>query len=380
MVMNSLYLHIPFCLRKCPYCDFFSTQHHSASDLDAYVGLLLEHLELAYSRSGPPAPLDSIFFGGGTPSLLEPMAVGRLLAAAQQRFGFSSDIEISLEANPGTLSPTRLEGFRTAGVNRLSLGLQTQNPGMLRQLGRPHSPADGLQAVRWARQAGFDNLSLDLMFALPGQTLPDLLADIQAYLALEPEHFSCYGLTAEADTPLAAAVAKGAVLLPDSDFYADAFLCLHEQLEAAGYEHYEIANYARAGLFCRHNLGYWQRQPCLGLGAGAHSFSAVDWGERWAVPAALAEFRSAIAAGRNPAKFLERFDHRGAMAETLYLGLRTARGVDEQWFREHFGAGVAECFPKQVEQLAAHLACHDGTWRFHPQSWLLYDHLIQGFL
>lgn len=378
--MNSLYLHIPFCLSKCLYCDFFSTDQYTAAELGDYVSLLQGHLELACSLAPPRTPFSSVFFGGGTPSLLEPAAVDHLLTVVDQRFGIAADAEISLEANPGTLSPARLEGFRAAGVNRLSLGLQTQNPGMLRQLGRPHSPADGLQAVRWARQAGFDNLSLDLMFSLPGQTLTDLLEDVRVYLNQAPEHFSCYGLTAEAGTPLAASVARGGVLLPDGDFYADAFLCLHEELEAAGYAHYEIANYARPGCFCRHNLGYWQRQPCLGIGAGAHSFCSVGWGERWAVPAALAEFRSAVAAGRNPAKFLERFDRRGAMGETLYLGLRTAQGVDEQRFRERFGAGVAECFPKQVEQLAAHLACHDGAWRFRPQSWLLYDHLIQSFL
>jgi oxygen-independent coproporphyrinogen-3 oxidase len=378
--MNGLYFHIPFCPKKCPYCDFFSTDRHSAADLEDYISLLCRHLELVVEAASWHGPLQSVYFGGGTPTLLSSAQIGRLLGAVDQQIGLTADAEISLEGNPGTLSLSRLEGYRTAGVNRLSLGIQTQNPRQLRQLGRQHSRSDSLQAVRWARQAGFRNLSLDLIFALPGQTLPDLQQEVREYAGLAPEHLSCYGLTAEAGTPLEAVVRQGAVVLPDGDFYADAFMCLHEGLQTAGYEHYEIANYARPGFACRHNLGYWQRQPCLGLGAGAHSFRPAGWGERWAVPAALEVFRSAVRQGHDPSVLLEKFDRRAAMAETLYLGLRTRQGVDEATFRKTFGAGVSEAFPGPVAQLAASLQHQAGAWRFQPASWLLFDRLIQAFL
>jgi oxygen-independent coproporphyrinogen-3 oxidase len=231
-----------------------------------------------------------------------------------------------------------------------------------------------------ARQAGFDNLSLDLIFALPGQTLLDLRQDILEFCEFEPEHLSCYGLTVETGTPLEISVQQGLLELPDDECYAEAFLCLHESLVDAGYVHYEISNYARPGFACRHNLGYWQRQSCFGLGAGAHSFSAAGWGERRATAPDLDAYRHAVLAGRDPSESLELFDHTAAMRETLYLGLRTHQGVDERQFRATYGVGVAEAFPEAVRQLAAQLECRDGAWRFRPDGWLLFDRLIQAFL
>lgn len=377
--MLSLYLHIPFCKSKCPYCDFFSVVDTHPVFAE-YPTLLIQQLALVDGRQDWQGPVSSIYFGGGTPSLLDPAEIDRLLRAIDGQLGIAADAEISMEANPGTLTLSRLEGYRAAGINRLSLGLQTQNLRQLRQLGRLHSRSENLQAVDWARQAGFRNLSLDLIFALPGQTLPGLQEEIREYCELSPEHLSCYGLTAEVGTPLEASVREGAIVLPDGDFYAEAFLCLHEGLEGAGYEHYEIANYARPGYACRHNLGYWQRRPCLGLGAGAHSFQAAKWGERWVVPADLEAFRAALFQGKDPSELLEQFDRRAAMGETLYLGLRTRHGVDERSFRKTFGVGVAEVFPEEVKQLASYLECRDGAWRFQPESWLLFDRLIQVFL
>ena len=367
-------------MRKCPYCDFYSVTASEGAELDDYVSLLLRHLELSMGTGCWSGPLESVFFGGGTPSLLDPAQIDRILHAAEASFGFADSIEISLEANPGTVSLPVLAGFRAAGVNRLSLGIQSFSPHHLQQLGRVHTPGDSLTAIRLARRAGFDNLSCDLMFALPGQSLSDLHDELNRYLDVHPEHLSCYGLTAEEGTPLEASVRCGSVLLPDDDFYAEAFLFLHRELEQAGYEHYEIANYARPGLSCRHNQGYWQRRSCLGLGAGAHSFLAADWGERRAVPASLDFFRTAILHDRDPAGLLEKFDRGAAMREALYLGLRTRQGVDDRLFRKTFGVPVAKAFAVQVEQLAPHLELSSGSWRFHPQSWLLYDRLIQGFL
>ncbi len=377
---SLLYVHIPFCLSKCPYCDFYSIPRSSPVELDAYVELLLRQLELTVAADDLPGPLTSVYFGGGTPSLLSADNVGQILQAAADRFGFAGEIEISLEANPGTVSLASLTGYRAAGVNRLSLGVQSLNDGHLRQLGRLHTAADGVRAIRLARQAGFNNLACDLMFGLPGQSLAELQNDLTAYLDHGPQHLSCYGLTVEAGTPLADSCEQGAVLLPDDDLSAEAFLLLHAGLTEAGFVHYEIANYARPGFACRHNQGYWQRQACLGLGAGAHSFRTLHWGERWAVPNNLAAYQRAVRQGRDPAVCLESFDRRAAMSEALYLGLRTRQGVAEQAFAQVFGAALAETFAEELRQLAPHLDYCDGAWRFRPASWLLYDRLIQAFL
>jgi len=376
--MLGLYLHIPFCRNKCPYCDFFSGPASSAQ-LRAYPAQLQRHLDWAGKHSWH-GPVATIYFGGGTPSLLPPRAVGNLLAAVAQDFDLSSEAEITLEANPGTVTPKSLAGYRAAGVNRLSLGLQSLDPGQLATLGRLHGRAEGEQAVHWARQAGFTNLSLDLIFALPGQTLASLAAETDRYLELAPEHLSCYGLTAEPGTPFQQRLQAGALTLPDGDFYAEAFLLLHERLSAAGYEHYEIANYARHGYACRHNLGYWERRPYLGVGAGAHSFRDEGWGERWAVPPDLDRYCRLVRQGQQPAELLESFDRRGAMSEALYLGLRTASGIDDAAFRARFGGSVSEAFPGAVIALRPWLALTEGHWRMKVDGWLLYDRLIQTFL
>ena len=376
---TSLYLHIPFCLRKCSYCDFFSVPVADSSDLDEYVDLLRRQLALAANAGHWQGPFASVFFGGGTPSLLSPAQIADILDSAERLFGFQGEAEISLEANPGTVSPGSLAGYRTAGINRLSLGAQSFSASALRRLGRPHTATDSLRAMRQARQAGFDNLSCDLMFALPGQQLEDVHEDLLRALESQPEHFSCYGLTAEPGTPLGAAVQKGSLALPDDEFYADAFLTLHTELESAGYEHYEIANYARPGFPCRHNLGYWDRQPSLGLGAGAHSFLAAGWGERRAAADDLEAYREDLRAGRDPAVKIEEFDRQGAMRETLYLGLRTRQGVDDDHFRATFGQGVADAFPEAVRELAGHLRKTAGRWRLRPADWLLFDRLALAF-
>jgi oxygen-independent coproporphyrinogen-3 oxidase len=376
--MLGLYLHIPFCRHKCPYCDFFSVVA-GGPQRRAYLALLRRHLAWAADH-GWQGPVSTVYFGGGTPSLFPPSALGSLLEMVAHRFGLAGDAEITLEANPGTVTLARLAGYRAAGINRLSLGLQSLDAGQLTTLGRLHGCRAGVQAVRWARQTGFTNLSLDLIFALPGQTLPELDVELDRYLALAPEHLSCYGLTAEPQTPFHQRVQAGALTLPDADFAAEAFLLVHARLRAAGYEHYEIANYARSGYACRHNLGYWQRRACLGVGAGAHSFRDEGWGERWAVPPDQAAYGAALRSHREPAECLERFDCTAAMGETLYLGLRSRDGVEDQAFRQRFGSGVAEAYPQEVARLRPWLVQMEGRWQMSIDGWLLYDRLIQAFL
>ena len=378
--MTSLYLHIPFCARKCPYCDFFSTDRHSPALLAAYVELLLKQLNLAAAAGIWRGPLTTIFFGGGTPSLLTPPQVGQILQAAATRFGFVADCEISLEANPGTLSPQSLAGYRAAGINRLSLGAQSLDDQALAQLGRIHSAAEIRQAVAWSRAAGFDNLGLDLIYARSGQSPTDLERELVAFLALEPEHLSCYGLSVEEETPYHALQRRGGLALPDEQSYARQFVLLHEHLAEAGFGHYEISNYARPGRECRHNLRYWRRQGCLALGAGAHAFDPAGWGRRLAVPGDLAAYRQALEVGQDPLLELESFDRAGAMAETLYLGLRTAEGVDDRDFTVQFGESLGEHFAPAIARAGSHLRHENGRWTFDLSGWLLFDHLILPFL
>lgn len=375
--MSGLYIHIPFCRRKCPYCDFFSVSGAVPAE---YVQLLCRHLELAAACGNLRGPFRSIFFGGGTPSLLAPAQVARVLERAAALFGIDSAAEISLEANPGTVTEKSLRGYRSAGINRISLGVQSLNDGQLARLGRIHSAREARLACSLARRAGFDNLSLDMMFALPGQHADELRSELQAYLELSPEHLSCYGLTVEEGTPFSHRHRAGGLTLPDEEAYAELFLLLHRELEAAGYLHYEIANYALPGRVCHHNLNYWRRGEYLGIGAGAHGFLAAGWGARHAVAADLDEYRRRLLSGENPAELIESFGPDGALAETVYLGLRTAEGVTDSDLRARFGVGLEEAFSRAVRRCGEKLLRTDGRWRFSVEGWLVYDHLISDFL
>lgn len=378
--MSSLYIHIPFCLRKCHYCDFFSADSFAVAELDDYVRLL--ELQSAQLRERYPAtaPLRTIFFGGGTPSLLSAELIGRLLQRLADCFGISSDCEITLEANPGTLSAAKLTGYRQAGVNRLSLGVQTLDDQQLQLLGRVHTAAEARQAVDMARRAGFDNLSLDLIFALPGQTLELLSEDVEGLLALRPEHLSLYGLSFEPGTLLHEQLESGALCEVDEQAYADSYLLINRLLVAAGFEHYEISNFARPGYRCQHNQVYWQRRTCLALGCGAHSFDATGWGERWHVQPDLPAYRQKLQDGDQAIELLETFDRQAAMAETAYLALRTADGLSRAQFRKQFGVFPEDAFAAAFSRQTQHLLREEDRWRFDLRGWLLYDHLISSFL
>jgi putative oxygen-independent coproporphyrinogen III oxidase len=375
--MISLYLHIPFCRRKCPYCDFYSCSDQLHL-LDCYPQLLLDQLRLELD-AGWQGPFDTVFFGGGTPTLLQPHQVAEILDAVARLAGLSPTVEISLEANPGTVSVASLTGYRAAGVNRLSLGIQSLNDQLLQRLGRQHDSAAAHASIVAARRAGFDNLNLDLMFALPGQSMVDLQADLHQLLAYQPQHLAIYGLSIEAGTPFAGRDFNGADVLPDEDGFADMYGLIHEQCVAAGFAHYEISNFARQGQECRHNQNYWQRGAYLGLGAGAHSFDPTEWGERRAVANDLMTYRSRLDAGLNPAQRVEGFTRQGAMIETVYLALRTAAGVDREAFHRRFATRFEQVFEPAIGALAGRLHQVDGYWKFSPADWLVYDYLIGEF-
>ncbi|MBN8263686.1 MAG: radical SAM family heme chaperone HemW [Xanthomonadales bacterium] len=262
----SLYVHLPWCVRKCPYCDFNSHEGRGALPFEAYVDALLADLDhdlpLAWGRT-----VHSVFFGGGTPSLFPPATIDRFLQQASARLRFAPDVEVTLETNPGTVEHGPFAGYRAAGVNRLSFGVQSFDDGCLQRLGRIHSSGDAKRAVKAAQDAGFDNLNLDLMYALPGQSLAMALADVDRAIALQPAHLSHYQLTLEPNTVFAVRTPAG---LPDEDGAWDMQEACQARLAAAGFGQYEVSAYARAGRQCRHNLNYWQFGDYLGIGAGAH--------------------------------------------------------------------------------------------------------------
>ncbi|MBN2645579.1 MAG: radical SAM family heme chaperone HemW [Desulfuromonadaceae bacterium] len=378
--MPAVYLHIPFCRAKCPYCDFYSLPASADAEIDAYVALLCQEIRLCNEVGmGDPA-ITSLFLGGGTPSLLSVEQLSRLLDALVQRYGFVSQAEISMEVNPGTVTPTWLREVRALGINRLSIGVQSFQDDQLRWLGRIHDAAQALGCIEAARSAGFDNLSLDLMFALPTATVAQQQADREWVARLAPEHCSVYGLTVEEGTPLADRIAAGDFDEVEERHYCDQFLAWHETLAALGYEHYEISNYARPGLVCRHNLSYWLRQPCLGLGAGAHSFLLNGWGERKANGDDVAAYRDALVRSDSPRQLIERFTADSAMREWTYLRLRTRQGVCEQEFQACFGRSFADVFATALDRAAAVLSHRHGCWSFTPQGWLLFNHYVREFL
>jgi oxygen-independent coproporphyrinogen-3 oxidase len=381
-MFTRLYIHIPYCRQKCPYCAFFS-QECSGDDLDRYTGLLQQEMLLAAGRTTPRSKLDSIYFGGGTPSLLDPQQVADLLHQAESLFGLAAGAEVTLEANPGTIDFQRLAGFRQAGINRLSLGIQSFDDRMLRTLGRIHSAQQAREAFTAARRAGFENIGLDLMHALPGQTGALWLVELRQAVQLAPEHLSIYGLTIEEDTPFAAQYDSDSPPLPDEDLAAEMFETADEFLEARGYEHYEIANYARTGFRSRHNRGYWKRDGYLGLGAGAHSFLRdAGFGTRFSNTADLDEYCTALQHGSLPRRDIQPLARADAMAEYLFLGLRMAEGVQFSEFKEEFGTGIREIFGQKITPLLEQglLAEDSSGIRLTRRGMLLSNQVFQRFL
>jgi len=353
----ALYVHLPFCLSLCPYCDFVVYTGAAArgprNRVDALVEAVLEEIRLRADRHdaafGPPGParppLGSVYLGGGTPSLVPPARVAELLDLVERRFGLASEAEITLEANPGPDDLGDLAGFRAAGINRLSLGAQSLDAAELRRLGRRHSPVDVGRAVRSARTAGLPSVSLDLLYDVPGQTLATWAATLEATLALDPAHVSAYGLTlddpeAEGLTgplgdhlptrPGARRWRAAALAEQDTDRAAGMYEHLDERLAAAGFVWYELSNFARPGQQSRHNLVYWRRLPYEAVGPGAHAFDGVRE-RRWnaaRLDAYLAALHPADgSAPRLPPGGGERLDERAVIAEAAILGLRLAEGI-----------------------------------------------------
>ncbi len=340
----SLYLHIPFCHTRCHYCDF-NTYAGILPLREPYVRALITEVELAGQlaqlANGIPRRSRTIFFGGGTPSLLTVEQIKRLLSACRAAFAVDEDAEITLEANPGTLNAKQLTGLRSAGINRLSLGSQSFDAELLHTLGRIHTPEEIVKALSSARAAGFESINLDFMFGLPGQTMHHWETTLDRALALHPEHFSLYSLIIEEGTNFYTWTNEGRIIPGDEDLCADMYEHADERLRAEGYENYEISNWALPGHQSRHNLTYWQNLPYIGMGAGAHSFFG---GRRFSNVLDPQEYIRLLKKQQRPEVDGEFIDRVKEMAETAFLGLRTAKGLHLPTFAERF----AETFTQFV--------------------------------
>lgn len=340
-MIASVYIHIPYCVRKCAYCDFESYAGRLA-DADEYIARVLQEMERArgeYGNLGVP----TLYIGGGTPSLLSPDQLSRLLDGAARFFSLDANAEISMEANPGTVDAAKLRAFRSAGVNRISFGAQASQTGLLALLGRVHTWPEAVLAVDDAFEAGISNINLDLMYALPGQTAEDFAETLDAALSLPVSHLSCYSLILEEGTPLTRRVEAGTLPEPrDEDSVRMQRLAL-EKTRAAGMERYEISNYARPGLECRHNLVYWERGNYIGFGCAAHSMMND---ERFFNPDYRAYLSGAPQSEREPVRGTEK------MEETLLLGLRMTKGISLAAFECAYGKACADALRREIRPLA----------------------------
>ena len=329
----SLYVHLPWCVKKCPYCDFNSYSGGENAPRERYVDALIDDL-VREARTAEGRELTSIFFGGGTPSLFAPDEIGRVLEEVMKRYAVEDDVEITMEANPGTIECGDLGGYRSAGVNRLSIGAQSFDAGQLSTLGRIHTVEDIDRSCEEARAAGFSNVNLDLMYALPGQSVDDAMTDIRRAAALRPAHISWYHLTLEPNTVFHARPPAG---LPDDDRAASIQQAGELLLTELGYEHYEVSAYAREGRRCRHNLNYWSFGDYLGVGAGAHGkVTSTDAVARYTKPANPQQYMASMEAGGETGTRVE-LSQSDLLFEFMLNALRLTTGFEERMFTERTG-------------------------------------------
>jgi len=360
--MAGLYLHIPFCKKKCAYCDFVSFAEHGA--MEEYLRALPREMELAAAEL-PTIEFDTVFIGGGTPSILPPFAVDGILSALFRLFSIRGDAEISMESNPGTLTAAKLQEYRSAGVNRLSMGLQTTQETLLKRIGRIHSYKDFLESLEMAREAGFENINADLMYALPSQSLAQFEETLEAVTALGLPHISAYSLILEEGTPL---YREHPDLPTEEESYQMHRLAV-DFLQSRGYLRYEISNYARPGRECRHNRNYWDNGEYLGLGLNSHS--ALRLGGQWrrlANSADMKTYLDFLKQGKRPIETNDAIPIKEEMFESVMLGFRKTEGIPKADFEARFGISLALAYPDAlkkgmeagwIEETASHLYLTD---------------------
>ena len=370
----GLYLHIPFCVQKCGYCDFYSVPDKEL--MKDYVSALLTHIR-SYGALCSGYTVDTVYIGGGTPTCLGPKYLGRILQEVRNKFPLADDAEITVECNPESTDKKMLEMMKKQGVNRLSFGVQSAHDDELKAIGRLHTFQQAKDAVDLAREKGFSNISLDLMYGLPGQSLTAWETTLEHVLELAPEHMSCYGLKVEPGTPLDDRVVRGEKL-PDDDQQADMYLWTVERLAAAGYRQYEISNFARAGFQSRHNLKYWLTRPYLGFGPGAHS----DFGgRRFSFVRDLDAYIDGVLNGGPIIDEDDLIPKRERSGEYLMLRLRTTWGIEEWEYRREYFMNFDPIEQKLAEYEHRGWAARDGQrWRLTPQGFLVSNQLIGELL
>jgi oxygen-independent coproporphyrinogen-3 oxidase len=344
MTAAGLYVHIPFCSSRCSYCDF-ATGLYQTEMAERYVAALIE--EIKTSRHAG-ASVDTVYFGGGTPSLLAPAQLDRIIATLSARFEIDPSSEITLEINPGSVTREKLAAFRSLGINRASFGAQTFDDGELAKLGRSHNAADALQTFADLRDAGFTNISFDLIAGLPGQTLSGWKRNIKQALDLNPEHLSFYLLEVHSGTPLAEHIRRGLQPVPDDDLAGEMYQWMLAEASEAGYEHYEISNLCRPGFNSRHNVKYWTTAPYYGFGCSSHSYDGRT--RRWSNHRDVLKYVEMIESGKSPVAEEQKLSEADVRAEALFLGMRLMRGVDVRRYRESFGVDLREAHAADLDR------------------------------
>ncbi len=375
----SLYIHVPYCDSKCPYCDFNSHAVRRWPE-ERYVAALQGELRVASLRPGwRDGVVQTVFLGGGTPSLFDPASIDTVLRTVEECWSVGADAEITLEANPGTVDAAKLSGFRGAGVNRLRFGVQSFQDRFLATLGRIHDAESAERAVRDAIGAGFDNLNIDLMFAVPGQSVADWESDLRRAIDLGTAHVSAYNLTFEEGTAFFAMRRRGELRPLDEPTEIAMYETTASILGAAGFERYEISNYARRGRACRHNLTYWRMLPYLGVGAGAHSFSPPD--HRWSNELGPEKYMADVEEKGHARTREERLNGEQARGEFAFLGLRCCAGISADEFLDRFGLALLDAFPQCSAMRDRGLLEEVGErWRLTASGLMVADEIFATFV
>lgn len=381
--MRGIYVHVPFCVRKCGYCDFYSVAGGEEAR-DGFPALVEREMDLllrAYPGEAE-VPADTVYFGGGTPTVLGPDRLNRLLAAIRSRFPVAEDAEITTEANPGTVTGDDFARLREGGFNRVSLGVQSFRPETLAALGRIHSVEEVRAAYRDARRAGFSSVGIDLIFGNPAQNEADWQEDLDLAVTFLPDHVSAYALTPEPGTPIHAAIGGGEISLPCDDAVAGMYEAARETMRAAGYRHYEISNFARPGKECRHNLKYWRTDGYLGFGPSAHGLlfpgGSAPFGLRTANPPSLPDYVLASIAGRSPWGSTRARGRVDAWKESLIFGLRTSEGVAPLSIEERNGPPPEEVREAVETMVGSGLLLREGDrLRLPERHWFVSNEVLQ---
>ena len=368
----ELYVHIPFCVRKCQYCDFLSGPSDEETK-DRYIEALLKEIRAAEHTED--YEIVSVFIGGGTPSALKAEAIASIMRTLQEKFFFCEDAEVTIEANPGTVDLEKLTIYRNVGINRLSLGLQSTDAEELKLLGRIHSYEPVLKSYEWAREAGFSNINIDLMFAIPGQTGEAWRQHLYQVAELNPEHISAYSLIIEEGTPFA----EQNLDLPDEDTEYQMYEDTAEILERYGYRQYEISNYAKQGYMCRHNAGYWQRLEYLGFGLGA---SSLYGGMRFSNTHQMQEYLTDSRKPEQIRKDVTVLSRTEQIEECMFLGLRMTEGISEKKFEENFNVRLMDIYGDILQKYeeTGFMEHIETKWRLTRKGIHVSNHILADFL